>query len=208
MIDLPSAETSGAESVQVPRYPLQSGSLQDYLSAVSPPPLPTFAYIAVVAALWGQCMEHLHDARRPHVRMVLAADFWSRHQELDKASRQIFALGCSPSILSPTSDPNSIFLATMLHTITIYLHHSAVAYTALTGLMGQGNPESGLRCDAAARAIAECAKTIPALDLFAQVRYMNVNLDSISGGVSNHSCPIDESFHCAMSVCRSSGTSA
>lgn len=206
-VHLPSAEGSGADGLQMPLYPYQSGSLHQYLSAASPPQLPAFAYIVVVAALWGRCMEHLRDARRPHARMTSALDFWARHQELEKFLLQMSAAVCSPSTVPLTQEPNTVFVAMMLHTITIYLHHSAVSYAMLTSPIPQANRESVFRCGSAAMAIAESARTITALDLFGQVR---VERDSRRDEkvLTNRFDAIDEPFCGAMPLYRSSGAGA
>lgn len=168
MIHLPSAEPVGAENTRVPISPYQSLSLHDYLASPFPPPLSLFAHLAVVAALWGRCMKHLHDSHKIDAQTVLPIDFWASHHKIETLVLQISAAAGSHFISPHSNDPNAIFLTMMLHTINIYLHHSAAAYAVIAGLSGHTGPDSDARCDAAAMEIAGSARVISALNLFSK----------------------------------------
>ncbi|MCJ1377551.1 hypothetical protein MMC17_000646 [Xylographa soralifera] len=165
LVDLPSVDALDATDMQTSMIPPPAGSLHDYLSSPFPPQLALFAQVAVVAALWGHCMKHLNTSRNFGSELLLATDFWARHSEIEKTVLQISAATCT----ARSDDPNAIFVAMMLHTITIYLHHTAAAYSAQSNVLDQMNLNSDAYCDTAAMEIAESARAFSALDLYSKM---------------------------------------
>lgn len=167
-VDLPSADPPDTQDMQMPMYPCSSGSLQDYLSSPFSPQVSVFAQVVAAAALWGYCMKHLHEGRKLDAQLVLPADFWARHHDIEKLVLQLSA-AASTTISPHTEDPNATFLTVMLHTITIYLHHGASAYALRTRFSGPMDPNSDACCETAAMEIAETARAFAAMNSISKV---------------------------------------
>ena len=203
-VDLPSADLPDTRDMQRPMYPCSSGSLQDYLSSPFPPQVSLFAKVVVVATLWGYCMKHLHEGRKLDAQLVLPADFWARHHEIENLVLQLSATA-STTISPHTEDPNAAFLTVMLHTITIYLHHGASAYALRTRFSGPMDPNSDACCETAAMEIAETARAFSATNSFSKVsspQELTCHGENRTEGLMGD-CLVVEPICCPMPVCSS-----
>lgn len=130
--------------------------------------LSAFGSIALMAALFGRNIVHLH---RPDVSdndSNLDGEFWKRHRTLDEILlNTALAMPAHLKLPAGINNPNVVFAQMNIHTSTICLHQAAIYKADKNRLPSHVSDESKARCFSAANQIAGIMRLISHMDLSA-----------------------------------------
>jgi hypothetical protein len=167
LTNLPASEEAFEKS-----KPEQTTSLSDAFGPNGAEKLSAFGSIALMAALFGRNLVHLHRPDANELDSDLNGEFWKRHRQLDN-----ILLNTSlklPEHLKVTNannpnihSPNIVYANMNIHTSTICLHQAAVYKADKNHLPASVSKESKMRCINAANEIAGIMRMISHLDLSA-----------------------------------------
>ncbi|OBT40215.1 hypothetical protein VE00_08757 [Pseudogymnoascus sp. WSF 3629] len=167
LTNLPASEEAFEKS-----KPEQTTSLSDAFGPSGAEKLSAFGSIALMAALFGRNLVHLHRPDANELDSDLNGEFWKRHRQLDnillntslKLPEHLKVSNANnPNIHSP----NIVYANMNIHTSTICLHQAAVYKADKNHLPASVSKESKMRCINAANEIAGIMRMISHLDLSA-----------------------------------------
>ncbi|KFY91106.1 hypothetical protein V498_05695 [Pseudogymnoascus sp. VKM F-4517 (FW-2822)] len=168
LTNLPASEEAFEKS-----KPEQTTTLSDAFNPKGAEKLSAFGSIALMAALFGRNLVHLHRPDANELDSDLNGEFWKRHRQLDNillntslslpSHLKVSNGNNSPNI----HNPNIVYANMNIHTSTICLHQAAVYKADKNHLPASVSKESKMRCINAANEIAAIMRMISHLDLSA-----------------------------------------
>ena len=122
--------------------------------------------VAVMAAMFGRNLVHLHRGTPDDNERSLNGKFWLRHRSLDTTLLNI-ALSLPDHLRMPSgiNDQNAIFTNLCIHTSTICLHQAAIFKADTHKLPSNVSAECKIRCITAAAEIASVMRMISHTDM-------------------------------------------
>ncbi|KAJ5086633.1 hypothetical protein NUU61_007940 [Penicillium alfredii] len=169
MTNLPASEESFLKS-----KPQRTLRLTDILAGEGVSTLAPYAYVVVLASLFGRNLVHIHRPQPQENDHDLNGEFWKRHRSHDNILLHI-ALSLPDHLRLPTgmSDINVIFANMSIHTSTICLHQAAIFKAEKNKMPSQIITESKRRCLVAANQISSIMKLICHMELAALNPFMS-----------------------------------
>lgn len=163
MTNLPASEESFLKS-----KPQRTLRLTDILAGEGVSTLAPYAYVVVLASLFGRNLVHIHRPQPQDNDHDLNGDFWKRHRSHDNILLHI-ALSLPDHLRLPTGMPdiNVIFANMSIHTSTVCLHQAAIFKAEKNKMPSQIITESKRRCLVAANQISSIMKLICHMELAA-----------------------------------------
>ncbi|KXG50787.1 Transcription factor [Penicillium griseofulvum] len=159
--NLPASEESFTKS-----KPQRTLHLNDIITGEGVATLAPFAYVVVLASLFGRNLVHIHRPQPQDNDHDLNGEFWKRHRSHDNILLHIsLSLPDHLRLPSGMSDVNVIFANMSIHTSTICLHQAAIFKAEKNKMPNQITTESKRRCLVAANQISSTMKMISHVDL-------------------------------------------
>lgn len=137
--------------------PEHNAFLSDALSPTGVASLSSFAGVALLAALFGRNLTHLHRPGPDDNDHDLNGEFWKRHRDIDSILLNI-SLGLPDHLRLPSclNDPNAVFLNMNIHASTICLHQvCAIPVFLLNTTDRNSRPQYSRRTSAKAESLLE-----------------------------------------------------
>ncbi|KAJ5983789.1 Transcription factor [Penicillium waksmanii] len=161
MTNLPASEEAFLKS-----KPQRTLSLSDIIAGEGVTTLAPFAYVCVLANLFGRNLNHIHRPQPQDNDHDLNGEFWKRHRSHDNILLHI-ALSLPDHLRLPggMDDVNVIFANMNIHTSTICLHQAAIFKAEKNKMSNQIVTESKRRCLVAANQISSIMKMVSHVDL-------------------------------------------
>lgn len=130
--------------------------------------LSAFGSIALMAALFGRNLVHLHRPDISDNDSDVNGEFWMRHRTLDEILlNTALAMPAHLKLPAGVNNPNVVFAQMNIHTSTICLHQAAIYKADKNRLPSHISDESKARCFSAASQIAGIMRLISHMDLSA-----------------------------------------
>ena len=163
LTNLPASEEAFEKS-----KPEATQSLADAFSPSGASGLSSFAGVALMAALFGRNLVHLHRPDHDDNDSDLTGEFWKRHRSMDNILLNT-SLNLPGHFKLPggLNNPNIVFTNMNIHTSTICLHQAAIYKADKNRLPASVSRESKMRCINAANEIANIMRMVSHLDLCA-----------------------------------------
>ena len=161
MVNLPASEEAFIGNWPEPVPRLSDAISGDYDSSLS-----SVGAVALMAALLGRNLNHIHRPDPQDDEHDLNGEFWKRHRAYDNILLNA-ALSLPSHLRMPAGigDPNVMFCNLAMHTCTISLHQTAIFKAEKNKLPNRIIMESKRRCIVAADQTCSVLKMICHLDL-------------------------------------------
>ncbi len=130
--------------------------------------LSAFGGVALMAALFGRNLVHLHRPDSDDNDSDLNGEFWKRHRHMDNILLNTsLSLPSHLKLPAGVSSPNIVFTNMNIHTSTICLHQAAIYKADKNRLPANVSKDSKKRCINSANEIASIMRMIVHMDLCA-----------------------------------------